>query len=77
MDFLRHTFATRWLLEFYQKGKDPIAYLPVLATYLGHSNVSNTQVYLHPSIELMNMASKKLQSYTNSLKKGENHAKNK
>ena len=69
---IRHTFATRWLLDFYQKGKDPTAYLPVLATYMGHTNIANTQVYLHPSIELLNMASKKLQSYTKFFQ-GESH----
>ncbi len=64
---IRHSFATRWLLDFYQTGKDPTAYLPVLATYMGHANIANTQVYLHPSIELLNIAGQKLQSYTNSL----------
>jgi site-specific recombinase XerD len=60
---LRHSFATRWLSEFYQSGKDPTAYLPVLATYLGHANIANTQVYLHPSLELMNTAGQKFHSY--------------
>lgn len=69
---IRHTFATRCLLNFYQSGKDPTAYLPILATYLGHTNIANTQVYLHPSIELLNNASKKVQSYTQSLP-GEKH----
>jgi integrase/recombinase XerD len=61
---IRHSFATHCLLDFYKAGKDPTAYLPVLATYLGHANIANTQVYLHPSIELLNIASKKVQSYT-------------
>jgi site-specific recombinase XerD len=63
---IRHSFATRCLLNFYQSGKDPSAYLPILATYLGHANIANTQVYLHPSIELLHIASKKVQSYTQS-----------
>lgn len=61
---IRHSFATRWLLDFYKSNKDPTAYLPVLATYLGHANIANTQIYLHPSIELMNIAGQKLQNYT-------------
>jgi integrase len=69
---IRHSFATRWLLDFYKSNKDPTAYLPVLATYLGHTNISNTQVYLHPSIELMNLAGQQLQAYTLSFR-GENH----
>jgi integrase/recombinase XerD len=60
---IRHSFATRWFLDFYQSKKDPSAYLPVLATYMGHTKISDTQVYLHPSIELMNIASQKAQSY--------------
>ncbi len=49
----RHTFATRYLNEVYRKGKDPNASLPLLATYLGHVNISHTQVYLHPSYDLL------------------------
>lgn len=60
---IRHSFATRWLLDFYQSGKDPTAYLAVLATYMGHASISSTQVYLHPSTELLNVASKQVQTY--------------
>jgi len=49
----RHTFATRYLHEVYQQGKDPNASLPLLATYLGHVNISHTQVYLHPASALL------------------------
>lgn len=52
----RHSFATRSLTELYQTGKDPNAYLPVLATYLGHVNLAGTTVYLHPAIELLAIA---------------------
>lgn len=62
---IRHSFATRWVLDFYRNNKDPTAYLPVLAIYMGHANIANTQVYLHPSIELLNLASQQLQSYLN------------
>ena len=63
---IRHTFATRCLSKLYQSGKDPTTYLPVLATYLGHANIANTQVYLHPSIELLNIASQKVRLYAES-----------
>ena len=49
----RHTFATRYLNEVYQTGKDPNASLPLLATYLGHVKITYTQVYLHPSSGLL------------------------
>ena len=58
--------------DFYKSNKDPTAYLPVLATYLGHANISNTQVYLHPSIDLLNIAGQQVQSYTLSIL-GESH----
>ena len=63
---MRHSFATRWLMDIYQSGKDPNIYLPVLATYLGHANIANTQVYLHPSLELLGIAGEKLYSYIQS-----------
>jgi len=67
---LRHSFATKWLMDIYQSGKDPNIYVPVLATYLGHANIANTQVYLHPSLELLGIAGEKLYSYVH-LNQGE------
>ena len=49
----RHTFATRYLNEVYETGKDPNASLPLLATYLGHVKITYTQVYLHPASGLL------------------------
>jgi integrase len=54
---IRHSFATHALASFYRAGKDPGALLPVLATFLGHSNIANTQTYLHPSAALLREAS--------------------
>ena len=59
----RHSFATRWLHEFYKSGKDPTAYLPILATYLGHCNIANTQVYLRPSLELLQTAGQQFNNH--------------
>ena len=59
----RHSFATRWLAEVTRGGKDPNVFLPVLATYLGHANISHTQVYLHPSVEVLRQAGEKLQEH--------------
>lgn len=53
---MRHSFATHALASFYQAGNDPGALLPVLATFLGHSNIANTQTYLHPSEGLLRQA---------------------
>jgi site-specific recombinase XerD len=43
---LRHSFAVQRLLKWYRDGADVQAKLPLLSTYLGHSAVKYTQVYL-------------------------------
>jgi integrase len=48
---LRHGFAVHTLLRWYREGVDPNAKLHVLATYLGHENISGTQRYLHLTAE--------------------------
>jgi integrase/recombinase XerD len=48
----RHLFAVRTLRRWYQNGEDLDAKLPLLATYLGHQNLSGTQRYLHLTAEL-------------------------
>jgi len=48
----RHLFAVRALRRWYQDGADLDAKLPLLATYLGHVNLSGTQHYLHLTAEL-------------------------
>ena len=64
----RHSFATRWLNEFSKSGKDPTAYLPILATYLGHTKIDYTQVYLHPSLELLQAAGQQFNDHIHKLK---------
>lgn len=56
---LRHSFACRRLLEWYREGKDVNALLPALATYLGHVNVTSTQVYLRATAELLGAANER------------------
>ena len=69
----RHTFATRYLNEVYQTGKDPNAVLPLLATYLGHVKITYTQIYLHPASSLLATAGQRFFEYihkSDSLPKG-------
>ena len=61
----RHSFATLWISDLYRLKKDPNAYLPILATYLGHANISNTEYYLHISIDLLQNAGKRWWNYIN------------
>lgn len=44
---LRHTYATKCLLKWYQSGDDVNVKLPLLATAMGHVRISSTQIYLH------------------------------
>ena len=48
----RHQFAVQTLRRWYRDGEDLDAKLPLLATYLGHENLSGTQRYLHLTAEL-------------------------
>ncbi len=58
----RHRFAVECLLKWYRSGKDVTRLLPVLATYLGHSNVRDTYWYLTASPELMGHAARRLET---------------
>jgi len=49
---IRHSFAVHRLAKWYREGIDLNAMLPVLATYLGHQSVNQTQVYLRLTAEL-------------------------
>lgn len=49
---LRHTFAVHALIRWYREGADLDAKLPLLAAYMGHSDISGTQQYLHLTAEL-------------------------
>ena len=44
---LRHAFAVLRLLSWYEAGEDLTVKLPLLATYLGHTGLTSSQIYLH------------------------------
>lgn len=56
---LRHTFALNRLLAWYRQGTNLSAKLPLLSTYLGHSTVTGTEVYLQATAELLESAGKR------------------
>jgi integrase len=58
----RHTFAVRTILNWYRSGVDVEQQIPKLATYLGHTHVSDTYWYLSGVPELMQLAAKRLES---------------
>jgi len=53
---LRHTFATRRLVEWYKTGSNVAVQMPKLATYLGHSSVACTYWYIEAVPELLELA---------------------
>lgn len=60
---LRHTFAVRRLVAWYQEGKDVQAMLPLLATYMGHVHYSSTAYYLTATPELLALAAKRYDAF--------------
>jgi integrase len=60
---LRATFAVHRLVAWYREGADLQTRLPLLATYLGHVNVSGTMAYLPMTHELLAEASRRFERY--------------
>lgn len=58
---LRHRFAVRTLIGWYRDGVNVEAQMPLLSTYLGHSNPENTFWYLSAAPELLSLASQRLE----------------
>lgn len=59
----RHSFAVNRLLAWYRDGANLAAKLPVLSTYLGHSTVSGTEVYLHATAELLECVGRRFRAH--------------
>jgi integrase/recombinase XerD len=59
---LRHTFAVSTMLDAYTSGGDPAAVLPQLATWLGHTEPSDTYWYLTGTAELLAAATERVTS---------------
>jgi integrase/recombinase XerD len=57
----RHRFAIQTLLRWYRNGEDPKRRLPILSTYLGHAQVTDTYWYLTGTSELLGAAGKLLE----------------
>lgn len=44
---LRHNFATRTLMRWVDEGRDVMALMPYLSTYMGHVSLEETLYYVH------------------------------
>ena len=60
---LRHTAAVHRVIAWYQSGADLQKLLPKLAIYLGHVDLSSTQIYLTLTPELLREASLRFEHY--------------
>jgi integrase len=60
---LRHSFAVHRLTAWYRQGADVQRLLPALSTYLGHSDLEGTKVYLSMTPELLQQASLRFARY--------------
>jgi integrase/recombinase XerD len=54
----RHSFAVATLLRWYRSGADVEQRMPLLATYLGHTNAAHTYWYLSATPELLRYAAR-------------------
>jgi integrase len=59
---LRHSFAVKTLLSWYQDGLDVQARIPALSTYLGHVDPGATYWYLSGTPELLALAADRLEA---------------
>jgi integrase/recombinase XerD len=64
---LRRAFACHRLINWYRAGEDVQAKLPLLATYLGHGDISATHVYLTATAELLEEAGQRFERAYGSL----------
>jgi integrase len=56
---MRHSFATRRLIEWYRAGLDVDRLMPRLATYLGHVSTVETYWYIQAVPELLRLATER------------------
>ena len=59
---LRHSYAVHRMLLWYEQHADLSAKLPLLATYLGHVNLSSSQYYLRLTEDLLSEVTSRYQT---------------
>jgi integrase/recombinase XerD len=62
---LRHTFAVRRMLDWYERGLDVNKHLPHLSVYMGHTKPKHTYWYLTATPDLLSKAGSRFESYVN------------
>jgi hypothetical protein len=51
------------LLAWYRQGATLAAKLPLLSTYLGHSTITGTEIYLHATAQLLESAGQRFHAH--------------
>lgn len=64
---LRHAFAVRQLIEWYEQGVDVDARIPLLSAVLGHSDPASTYWYLQAAPELFAIVGQRLEDFLGDL----------
>ena len=59
----RHSFAVHNLISWYREKKDIQKLLPILSTYMGHSQLAHTTIYLSMTNDLLREAGSKFETY--------------
>jgi integrase len=67
---LRFTFAVHRLVAWYREGRDVNALLPALSTYMGHTSVDHTLVYLRAAKLLLAEAGRRFEVAANAFLEG-------
>lgn len=62
---LRHTFATRRILKWYEDGANLDVKILALSTYLGHAQIRDTYWYLSAVPELLAIVSERFDNFAN------------
>jgi integrase len=60
---LRHTFAVNRLIAWYDAGENVQSLLPILSTYMGHTHLAHTSVYLTMTDRLLGNANDRFEKY--------------
>ena len=68
---MRHTFAVRRLLLWYQEGADVDQKIAYLSTYLGHAKVTDTYWYFSAVPELLSAVACRFEHFAKETKEAE------
>lgn len=59
----RHTFAVKNIKKVYENGDNVYSFLPILMTYMGHSDIRSTEYYLRFTPDVYQKVTKQFEEY--------------